>query len=489
MARTTTLLKGNEPTTRLLALIALLYLIPSVQAMLPIDDPDIWWRFRMGEWIVEKRAVPYVDYFSAHDVGKPWIEYSWLFALIVYAVQAKFGLTGVVYFVVAMGLIIAFAAHQLLRRAGLPVQLEVVLTAMALAAMKPLMSPRPWLFTIGFFIVELLVIMRVRSSGNDRSLWVLPPLFVLWANSHIQFVYGLAVIGMLFAESLVLRLKWFGSGISVPPLSAARLALVTFTCTLATLLTPYHYLLYKQVVDYIGGQTGAFNYISELHPMFFRSPTDWLVLLLALSGAFALGWQRAWRPFPTLLLLMGAFLAFRARRDAWVLAIAAIGIIGDSNRDASADGSYCLTKGQMVFSAVVVALTLGLVSLGRQINETNLHEAVEKKFPVKAVRFIKANGLAGPLFNHLDWGGFLIWQLREPPVVMDGRINLYGDERVERSLNTWQAGPGWETDPELIKANLVIGDKARPLVSRLRDHPGYKVVYEDNIAVVFVSVR
>jgi hypothetical protein len=320
-------------------------------------------------------------------------------------------------------------------------------------------------------------------------LWVLPPLFVFWANSHIQFVYGLAVLGILFAESLLVQVGWFGSKILVPPLSAARLALVTLVCTIATLLTPYHYLLYKQVFDYIGGQTGAFNYISELHPMFFRSPTDWLVLSLALSGAFSLGWQRAWRPFPMLLLLMGAFLAFRARRDAWVLAVAAMGTIGDANWNFPVAGSFRFTKGQIMLTTVVVVLTLCLVSLGRGINEANLHAAVEKKFPVKAVNFVRANRLPGPLFNHLDWGGFLIWRLREPPVVMDGRINLYGDERVERSLNTWQAGPGWESDPELLKARLVISDRARPLVFRLRNHPRYKIAYEDDTAVVFAAAK
>jgi len=480
---------NGEQTVRRVALLALLYLIPSVQAMLPIDDPDIWWRFRMGEWIVENYRVPFADYFSANDVGKPWIEYSWLFALAAYLVQAKFGLSGLVYFVVALGLGIAFAAHQLIRRSGLSLQTEVVVLAMALGAMKPVMSPRPWLFTIGFFVVELLIIIRVRRSGNDRLLWVLPPLFVFWANSHIQFVYGLAVIGILFAESLLVQLGWFGSKILVPPLSAARLALVTLVCTIATLLTPYHYLLYKQVFDYMGGQTGAFSYISELHPMFFRSPTDWLVLSLALSGAFSLGWQRAWRPFPMLLLLMGAFLAFRARRDAWVLAVAAMGTIGDANWNFPVAGSFRFSKGQIMLTTVVVVLTLGLVSLGRGINEANLHAAVEKKFPVKAVNFVRANRLPGPLFNHLDWGGFLIWRLREPPVVMDGRINLYGDERVERSLNTWQAGPGWETDPELLKARLVISDRARPLVFRLRNHPGYKIAYEDDTAVIFAAAK
>ncbi len=481
---------NSEETVRRVALLALLYLIPSVQALLPVDDPDIWWRLRIGEWIVENQAVPYVDYFSVNDVGKPWIEYSWVFAVIVYAVHAKFGLTGMAYFVVAMGLVIAFTAHQLVRRSGLPIAIEVALAAMALGAMKPLMSPRPWLFTILFFAIELLIISRARYSGKDRLLWVLPPLFALWANCHIQFVYGLAAVGLLSAEGLLATYAGrLGAKIEAPPLAPARVALVTTACAAATLLTPYHYLLYKQIFDYIGGETGYFQYITELHPMFFRSPTDWLVLLLALSAAFALGWQRKWLPFSTLLFLMSAFLAFRARRDAWVLALVAIAVIGDRGWSSRHESAFRFSKRQIAISAIAVALVLYLVSLSRQISESHLQAAVEKKFPVGAVTYVKANQLAGPLFNHYDWGGFLLWSLPEVPVVIDGRTNLFGDERLERSLNTWQGGAGWESDPDLLRAKLVISDKARPLLSLLRKHPGYKAVYEDDTAVVLISVK
>ena len=66
----------RERTLRRVALMVLLYSILPVQALLPIDDPDIWWRLRMGRWIVDHQSVPYVDYFSAYDAGKPWFTHA-----------------------------------------------------------------------------------------------------------------------------------------------------------------------------------------------------------------------------------------------------------------------------------------------------------------------------------------------------------------------------------------------------------------------------
>jgi hypothetical protein len=33
--------------------------------MLPIDDPDVWWRFRSGRRIAEHHAVAVQDFFQA----------------------------------------------------------------------------------------------------------------------------------------------------------------------------------------------------------------------------------------------------------------------------------------------------------------------------------------------------------------------------------------------------------------------------------------
>ncbi len=479
----------REQDVRPVVLLTLLYLVVSAQAMLPIDDPDLWWRLRTGQWIVEHRSAPLQDYFSSYGMGKPWVEYSWLFDLLMYGVHALFGLSGLVYFVVTMALLITFVAHRLVRRFGLPLPAEIALVAAAIAAMKPLMTPRPWLFTIILFSIELLIIDHVRRAPKSRLVWILPLVFWIWANVHIQFVYGLAVLGLLVAEALfAVGLEPLGASIQAPPLPWRRLMLVLLTCFIATLLTPYHYLIYKQVFGYIG-QTRAFQDIEELHPMFFRSPDNWLVLLLTLTAAFILGWRQTWLPFPTLLFLMAAALAFRARRDAWVLALCAIWIIGDSWRFLRQGRLFPFYKRQVIAVMVSVSLALYLLSVARQISEPHLEAVVAQNFPVEAVKFVKANQLPGPLYNDFDWGGFLLWSLPRLPVTIDGRTNVHGDDRLERSLNSWQGNQGWKSDPDLLRARLVIANKRRPLVEFLRADPRYKIVYEDGIAVVFVAVN
>lgn len=480
---------SGEEGLRRVALVALLYLIASVQALSPLDDPDMWWRFRTGQWIVEHRSVPMQDYFSSFAMGKPWIEYSWLADLLIYAAYALFDLPGVVYFIVAMALVVTFLAHRLVRSSGLPLVAEIAVVAAAVAAMKPLMTPRPWLFTIVLFAIELLIIDRVRRSGKSQLLWFLPPLFFLWANLHIQFVYGLAVVGLLLAEAVLVALfRRYAVRIEAPALSMRHLLLVFLACGGVTFLTPYHYVLYKQILEYID-QTSVFLNISELHPMFFRSADSWLVLMLTLATAFLLGSRRGWLPFPTLMFLAGTFLAFRARRDAWFLGLTAIWVIGDCSRILWPGRSFVFTKTQIAASTVAVGVTLFLLSYARGMSTSTLRAIVEEKFPVRAANFVNASRFPGPLFNDYDWGGFLLWSLQRLPVAIDGRLNLYGADRLERSLDTWDGRSGWESDPDLLRANLVIANKGRVLTSLLRYHPRFKVAYEDNIAVVFVAVR
>lgn len=452
-----------------------------------MTDFDIWWHLRTGEWIVVNLAVPYQDYFSTYGIGKPWIAYSWLFEVCVYTVYTRFGLTGLVYFTVAIALLITFVVHQLIRLARLPVVMEVALSGLALAAMSPLMSPRPWLFTILFFSIELILIARAREEGKDQLLWLMPLIFIFWANLHIQFIYGLTVLGLLLVEAAFAagfgRYKLPSLGTRLSP----RLVMsVTTASVLATLVSPYHVFIFNPIGEYIG-QTGAFQNISELHPMLFRSPGDWIVLSLTLAAVFALGWQRNWSVFPSLLLILGVFLGFRARRDAWFIVLTAIGIIGHHLRLRWPSNSYTFSKGQIATVTVLVASSLLFFTLYRQINERNLQSIVAKTFPVDAVAYVARNRLRGPIFNTLDWGGFLIWRLPELPVTIDGRTNLHGDQRVEALFDVWLGRPGWDSNPELRSANIIIADHSRPLTWLLRSDSRYRLAYEDRTALVFTS--
>ena len=480
-------LVNSENTLRRLVIVVLLYCIPASQAMIPLIDPDIWWHFRTGQWIFSHGQVPVTDPFSAYGMGKPWVAYSWLFEILVYTLFTKLGLMGILVFTVLMSLLIAIVLHGALRRAGLPFIAEMFSVAVALVAMNNLISPRPWLFSILFFTVELFILFHVRRTAKISLLLALPPLFVLWANLHIQFIYGLAVLGLFLIEVFLLHTP----SLSLyprhrPSISPRRASLLLLTCLVATLITPYHFRLYTPILEYIG-QTGAFQVVMELLPLSFRDLTDWLVIGLAIVAAFVLGWQRAWLPFPTLLLLMGTFLAFRARRDVWVLVLAALFIISEFGRFVSSEPSFGFTKLRAICVIVALTVAMYLIGLRRQISEQQLESVVERKFPVAAVKFIDEKSYSGPLYNHFNWGGYLIWTLPSLPVSMDGRTNLHGDRRIERSLNTWSGLKGWELDPELMKARLVIGGVNQALTSLMRTDSRFKLVYEDAIAVVFVS--
>ena len=225
----------------------------------------------------------------------------------------------------------------------------------------------------------------------------------------------------------------------------------------------------------------------ELLPLSFRALTDWLVIGLAIVAAFVLGWQRAWLPFPTLLLLMGTFLAFRARRDVWVLVLAALFIISEFGRFVRSEPSFGFTKLRAICVIVALTVAIYLIGLHRQISEQQLESVVERQFPVAAVKFINEKNYSGPLYNHFNWGGYLIWALPRLLVSMDGRTNLHGDQRIERSVNTWSGLRGWESDPELMKARLVIGGVNDALTNLMRMDSRFKLVYEDAIAAVFVA--
>jgi hypothetical protein len=481
------LLANSEKTLRRLVIVVLLYCIPVSQAMVPSVDPDIWWHFRTGQWIFSHSQVPMTDPFSAYGMGKPWVAYSWLFEILIYALFEKFGLMGILVFTVAMSLLITFVLHGTLRWARSPFVVEVFCVAVALGGMSSLLSPRPWLFSILFFAVELFILFHVRRTERIPPLLALPPMFALWANLHIQFIYGLAVLGLFLLEVVLMQRPSFSlyrkhrSNLSI-----RRVSLLVLGCVVATLMTPYHFLLYIPIFEYIG-QTGAFQMVTELLPLSFRSFADWLVVGLAIGAAFVLGWQRAWLPFPTLLFLMGAFLAFRARRDIWVLVLAAVFIINEFGRFMRSEPSFGFTKSRTI--SVIVALTVAiyLIGLRRQISEEQLASVIEQKFPVAAVKFINENNYLGSLYNHFNWGGYLIWALPRLPVSMDGRTNLHGDKRIEHSVNTWAGLRGWDSDPELMKAELIIGGHDHPLTNLLRTDSRFNLVYEDTTSAVFLA--
>jgi len=463
-------------------LLALLLAAPTVVCvrMACVSDNDIWWHLRTGEWILAHHAVPHVDPYSAQLAGSRWLAYSWLFELVVIKLFYRWGLMGLILYSSAMILAITGALFHLLRRLQSDFSIVIGLTYASVFCMAHLYTPRPWMFTILFFTLELNILMQARKTGRVRELLWLPVIFALWANVHIQFVDGLLILGLAFAESVASR-WWTAATTRVRPLwMGAALA----ASLLATLATPFGWRIYTAAYE-LASQSGVLNSISEMQAMAFRSPQDYAVLLFALGGVAAMAWRRSFPPFETALLGIATYLTFRSGRDVWLLAVVGAAILAATvgNRESPV---VRLPRFATTLAMIAAALSIPLGLHALHLDNAQLQTQVEKDLPMRAVEAVRAHGYSGPLFNDYGWGGYLIWALRMP-VSIDGRAALYGDKNLNRSFNTWNAQPDWTDDAQLKSAGLVIGSVKSPLTQVLRLSPRYQLVYEDKLAAVFVA--
>ncbi len=460
------------------ALYAAMALLCAKQGM--VADTDVWWHLKSAEWIEQHGTVPHTDSFSLYRSGTPWAAYSWLYELLLLRLYRWLGLTGLLAYSSCMIAAIAAALHKMIRGLQGDFTLGILLTLAGSMCMMRIWTPRSWLFTILFFVLVLDTAMEARRNGRMSGLYWLPLVFVLWANIHLQFVVGLLVLVVALGESLLARFAG-GVGTRVGPV---RMALVLAACALATLVNPYGWHIYG-VVAGVASQSGVMDTILELKSLPFRDGVDFGILFLALGAFAALGWARRIQPFETALMIFAAMVSFRSLRDLWLVVAMSCAVLAAGVRSKRSD-SY---EGRWFDAPIVVAATGMLVLLGFHafhIDNRSLDAKVRETLPVGASEFVKARGLTGPLYNDIGWGGYLIWSLGMP-VEVDGRTNVYGDLRLNRSVATWSAERDWDADEDLHKAGLVIGPSNEALSQVLRLSPEFELVYDDKVAAVFVA--
>lgn len=451
--------------------------IPVLAAVRPVTDSDIWWHLRAGQWIVDNGQVTTTDPFSTYGADRPWVAYSWLFEVLVFGLYQWLGLAGVIVYRVVLSLAVVAGFQRLAARVEPRFLLSTLLSTIAALAVYPLLSERPWLFTILFTTLTLDVILDLRAGRRSWTFWALPFVYVLWANLHIQFVYGFLLLGLAGVAPLLDRR---------PALYWRRLAGLTAACVLATLVNPYGLRLYEVVIEY-ATQPGPFQVVEELMAPGFRIGWDWFVLALLLATVFALGRKKGLSSFEVLLVAASAVLWLRARRDLWLVVLSALVVLPALiPAEQKSEDSGIGHRGHRALAAIL-ALLIGLyVGNARGLTEDRLREAEASVFPVRAAEVVKERGDEGPLYNHFNLGGYLIWKLPHLRVSMDGRTNLHGEERIQRSLDTWAGLKGWDEDPELAAARMVFAEKASSLASLLRRDPRFVLVHEDEQAAVFV---
>lgn len=463
--------------------LAVLYAFPALLSarLAVVGDADIWYHLRTAQWILHHHTFPHVDPFSSYAGGKPWTAYSWLFDVFVLKLYQWLGLNGLVVYTAGLLVAITMALHRLIRRLQDDFASGALLTLIAIGCTGPIWTPRSWMFSILFFIVQLDLLMQARRSGKCKELWLLPLLYILWANTHIEFVYGFVVLGAALLES-VFALWWDRTR---TPVSLGWLSALIVACATATLINPYGWDLYTTAFK-VSSEPGILGAVIDLQPMQFRDPFNYGVLFLAMAAAATLARARRRQMFEFLLLIFGVVLSFHWQRDLWVSVVVSCAIL------AAGDGAErpigTATRPFVIPLALVSGIVLAVFGYSAiRLSNQRLAAKLAETLPVNAANFVKSSGLQGPLFNTFNWGSYLMWN-PGLAVSMDGRAPALenGGKIANRSAATWAGAPDWACDPMLQKAHLVMGPIDTPLTQLLLLTPHFKLAYQDKLAAVFV---
>jgi hypothetical protein len=256
-------------------------------------------------------------------------------------------------------------------------------------------------------------------------------------------------------------------------------------CAAATLLNPYGYRIYEVVREY-ATQGGVLTYVRELRPF---AADGWLTivgLLIPAAAIWSVGYRRERRPFLLVLLAWALATGFHMSRDSWVLVIVSVFTIVATNAGFGEPPDRFPRIGAVAVALAVLVVIGGLWRV-RHIDNRHLQASVLRNSPAGAADYIAGHHLSGPLFNAYSWGGYLMWRLPWLPVSIDGRTNLYGPARVARQHDTINAAPGWNKDPSLRGAHLILIAPDEPLTAVLQEHPCYRVAYKDDHSVLFTA--
>ncbi|MGA7558513.1 MAG: hypothetical protein WBW12_06325, partial [Terriglobales bacterium] len=245
---------------------------------------------------------------------------------------------------------------------------------------------------------------------------------------------------------------------------------------------PYTYHLYQVIFLYSKAKY-SYQIIIELQPLTFRLPNHFVQLLLTAAGFCAVAWRKKLDLFKFALMIAASFLAFRTLRDCWFVSTTAAAFIADFPApDFKRDRQESLAEGGLLLATLAIFLVL--LSQNSDFNERSLDRNASLEFPVDAVNYLRQHPLPGPLYNNLDWGGFLTWYMPQFPVAIDGRNDLYGDD-LDRIFFEAQSALVYKNDPYLLQSGFVLLAKKYPLATVLRFDTRFQLMYEDKIAVVF----
>ncbi len=481
-----------------------------IATVYPTRDADVFWHLKAGELIVANRSTLPVDPFSFSFGGAPWRYKDVCAEVIFYLGYAALGTPwlAVLKMLALAGLGAAIHGFALPRRRSV----TAMLLATAVLPVAILIPERPNLFSLVAFAAAVTLLERVRrGAGVDdprTMVRLLAPVVLLdwaWTALHRFALFGhvlaFALAGYLAVLLVVPPHPLLG------PRPGRRFVAATFLAALAGLGLGF--------VNPEGAAVFTSSRTMAGHPELRALIVDWQRLPMGVEiRAFPLG--------TCLVLLALVAMAVRTTRAVvrheaeapfvlphWALLAAAMAAAYDSVRAvpylvvlATLLGSRALAEAlasgverrlgaagtPRLVAATGLALVLGHAYLHKDEPFTTASDPLS--YPIGALDFARAHGLAGRVANSYDFGGYVIaraWP--DVRVLVDNRNEtVYPAEFLVRALDAESHGATFRAMRAEDHATwaLAVNQPDKRTFPFLAGDPAWALVFWSDSAALYV---
>ena len=470
-------------------------------AMLPlvirrVGDADYWWHIVTARWIVANHVLPSHDLYTYTVPTHPWTDHEWLTELVMYALSKVGGMLAVSLGLGAVtwaGFWLILARIQRRRPHWLATAVALGLAAVAGVAVW---GPRPQMVTFAGVCLELYLLDRF-FDDDKRSLWVLPPVVLLWANLHGGFVI---VFLFLAIAILVEAVRWLVTRQHEAQHHTVQLLGAFVASAVAGLINPHGIGLYTYAArtQFSPIQQAFIRewQSPDFHQLEFRGFEAMLVLLVV---GLALRRFKV-RPFDLLVALAGILLALQSVRHIAMFVAAATPLFAWSwgpavdaieERWPKLRARLNLDAPRTALAATVIAGVIAVGSLGTLGYLLKGQTASTRaNYPEGAADFLAAHPNIGTrMFSDYAWGGYFIYRFypqQNRRVFLFGEADLMGDQVMNEYVDVFQLHSDWLDILNQNKVDYVVFEPDTALTSALATQPDWHLVYSDSVAVIYV---
>lgn len=458
-----------------------------------IRPNDFWWHLRLGELIVETRSVPTLEPFGFTIAGERWLDQPWLAQVLLYA---TFEVGGAAAILLLHGLAITggYALVLLAVRPRDYGRAGAIAVLVGAAAGSMNWAVRPQMFSFLLFGALIYAIERHRR-GDVRWLWLSVPIFLVWANTHGVFVYGVAVLGIYISSRLVelaLRARR-GEANEAQWREGATTAAIGLLALAVLALTPL-------------GPAGLVRYLLVQSGPVTRNLGEWEQLGLAsrdgvavLGSALllvALGWRLRGRRLLSvdqwLTIALALVLTLYIRRAAaWyglvlIAPLATLLAAWLRSRPGFSEGRGNPRLNGALIAAAVAAALLTLPFWRAAL--PNAKPLIERHTPIAATAALcERLPDDARVFQHFAFASYQSWACARLEVFVDSRLYPFPFEQWDDYRTVTTAGEDWEVvlDRYEITHLFLSTQRQGPAIVAARASTCWRAVYSDAIAEIF----